>query len=187
MLFLIKPTLQLKSLLGQTSFSCVGGNLIRTVPRRILSLGKDFKAFSSRQWIRDSVCPPRISSRLKEPYATNCSWWQIGGLLINLIIQPNWARVGLEAHFVIYSESFYNEKLHSFFFLLNNLKGQSILFSPRGLHKLFMEETTLFSSMHSPGRNQIFSLKMKFTLTSPVSHSQPRAVLQIWIGHLRRW
>ena len=111
MLFLIKPTLQLKSLLGQTSFSCVGGNLIRTVSRRILSLGKDFKAFSSRQWIRDSVCPPRISSRLKEPYATNRSWWQIGGLLINLIIQPNWARVGLEAPFMIYSESFYNEKL----------------------------------------------------------------------------
>lgn len=86
---------------------------------------------------------------------------------------------------MIYPESFYNEKLHSFFFLLNTLKGQSIL-SPRGLQKLFMEETTLFSSMHSPGRNQIFSLKMKFTLTSPVSHSQPRAVLQIWIGHLRR-
>ena len=187
MLFLIKPTLQLKSLLGQTAFSCVGGNLIRTVSRRILSLGKDFKAFSSRQWIRDSVCPPRISSRLKEPYATSRSWWQIGGLLINLIIQPNWARVGLEAPFMIYSESFYSEKFHSFFFLLNTLKKQSLWFSPRGLHKLFLEERTLFSRRHSPGRNHIFSLKMKFTLTSPVSHSQPRAVLQIWIGHLSRW
>ena len=124
MLFLIKPTLQLKSLLGQTAFSCVGGNLIRTVSRRILSLGKDFKAFPSRQWIRDSVCPPRISSRLKEPYATSRSWWQIGGLPINLIIQPNWARVGLEAPFMIYSESFYSEKFHSFFFLLNTLKKQ---------------------------------------------------------------
>lgn len=50
---------------------------------------------------------------------------------------------------MIYSESFYNRKLHSFFFLLNAKKAKVYDFSPRSLHKLFMEERTLFSSMHS--------------------------------------
>ena len=41
--------------------------------------------------------------------------------------------------------------------------------------------------MHSPGRDQIFNLKIKFTLASPMFHSQTKAGLQIWVRHLSRW